>query len=75
MNRLKEATNIWNDNGAFINDFCIYALTHSLKKTEYNDIRGYIVGFEDDRISFQIGEDIRSKIIAIKLENITVLEN
>jgi len=80
MNRLKEATKIWtdNDNGVFINDFCIFVLTHSLKQKEYNGLEGYIVGFsKDDRVSFHIGEPFcdSTKIIAIKLENITVLEN
>lgn len=77
MHKLKDATKQWTGSeGEFKNDFCIYARTHSLKQKEQNGIEGYIVGFsKDERVSFQTGEDICSKIISVKLENITILEN
>ena len=67
--KLKEATKKeTGSKGEFINDFCIRAKSHSLLNQNWNNIKGYIVGFEKERVCFQTGEEFLSKIILLKLE-------
>ena len=44
-------------------------MTYNLKDIKYNNIEGYIVGYDNDRIQFLTGLEISSKTILIKPEN------
>lgn len=73
---LKKETEDWTgEEGEFIMDYCILAESHSLENKIQNNIVGYIVGFEKDRVCFLTGEDINCKIITIKLKNVIIKED
>ena len=76
LNDFKEANKQWmGEREEFLNDYCISAVAHSLKRIEQNNTEGQVVGFDKERVCFQIGEDTCSKIICLKLENILIDED
>ena len=44
-------------------------------KFEYNNIEGLMVGFEKDRICFQLGYEFGTKIIRLKPEKLIINED
>ena len=72
---MERTKNYTNEKGEFTGEFCFEVKTHSLKDQSYQNVSGYVFGFENDRVRFGTTKDKNSKQVRIRLENILINED